>query len=389
VLAGLCTQESTDILIVQGRKRIKPRRRRRPERVVLRSTDLDFSAEGIKLTGNVRLYQRDNGRWYVRFTLNGKRRMLSTGERDKTRALLKLGEIVREAAIKDTLGSETKLISTFAELGKEYTPYAKDNKATTTTDREKYTMRILLRTFGNKKLSEIKSLDIEQYKQIRRKEVKTSSVNRELALFRHMLNKAVDWGYLEASPARRIKPFKEPKGRIRWLNDAECERLLDACRHSKSPMLYPIVLTALTTGMRKSELQSLTWDDVDFESGIITVKQTKNNEIRHIQISKDLLPVLQELSNETPHSHYVFSKPDGTAYGNWRRSFETACRQAGIKDFRFHDLRHCFGSYLGMAGYNSYTIMALMGHKTLAMSARYTHISNDILKTAVDESGAA
>lgn len=245
-------------VVTEGRDKAIPKRKRRGKQIVLRPSDLDFSVEGIKLTGNVRLYRRDNGRWYVRFTLNGKRRMLSTGESDKTRALLKLGEIVKQATIKDTLGSKTKLISTFAELEKEYTPYAEINKSASTVEREKYTMRILSMTFGKKKLSEITRKDVDRHIQQRRRELAPGSINRELSLLRNMLDMAVEWGCLERNPARDVRPLKEPAGRIRWLNDAECERLLDACRHSKSPMLYPIVLTALTTGMRKGELQRLT-----------------------------------------------------------------------------------------------------------------------------------
>ena len=386
VSVNVLTRAPSDTLTAPCADRVKRRRRNRT--IVLRPTDLDISIKGIKLIGNVRLFQRTNGRWYVRFTLNGKRRMLSTGETDKTHALLKLGEIVKQANLKDSLGSETKPINTFAELVKEYTPYAKINKSASTVEREKYTRRILLRSFGKKKLSEITRKDVDTHAQQRRRELAPGSINRELSLLKNMLDMAVEWGCLESNPARKVKQLKEPPGRIKWLNDSELERLLDACKLSTNPILYQIVLTALNTGMRKGELQRLTWDDIDFERRIITVKQSKNNETRYIQISKGLLPVLKGLLLERPHSHYVFSKTNGTAYGNWRRSFETVCKQAGIKDFHFHDLRHCFGSYLGMAGYNSYTIMALMGHKTPAMSARYTHISEVQLRAAVDEIGA-
>ncbi|MQY70885.1 tyrosine-type recombinase/integrase, partial [bacterium] len=290
--------------------------------------------KGIKLTGNVRLFQRTNGRWYVRFTLNGKRRMLSTGETDRTKALLKISEIVKEAELEDTLGHKVKTDVTLSELAKEYTPYAESNKAPSTLYRDKSRMRKLLETFGKKKLSEITGRDIERYMQSRRKEGKQpATVNREFALLRHMLRKAVEWDYLSGSPARTVKPFKESPGRVRYLSDSERERLLDAC----SGMLKAVVLTALLTGMRKGELQGLTWDDVDFERREITLKRTKNNEVRVIPISKDLLPVLHRLHNERLYSHYVFSKPDGRPYGNWHRAFETACRRAGIENFRSHD----------------------------------------------------
>jgi len=288
------------------------------------------------------------------------------------------------------LGNNKEQAVSFADLAQEYVPYAEANKAHSTTHRDTSRMRRLLRRFGHKRLSEIMNREIERYMQERRKTAQPGTVNRELALLKHMLHKAVDWRYLQSNPARAIKLFKEPPGRIRWLNDGERERLLDECRRSPNPLLYPIVLTALYTGMRKGELQCLIWDDVNFDAmiPIITVKQAKNNEIRHIPISKSLLPVLRYLFNAIPHAHYVFSKPDGTAYGDWRKSFTTACKRAGVKDFRFHDLRHTFASYLGMSGCNVFEIKALTGHKTLAMVARYTHISDRQLKVAVDSISA-
>ena len=380
MLAELCTRELTNTLTVQSSK---PRLKRRSRW----KTRLDIRFREITLTITVNLRRRA-GRWYVRFTLDGRQWERSTGETDRDKALCKISEIVKQAVreIENGYTGKTKVVTTLSELAKEYIPYAEANKATSTVQREKFTMRILLSAFRNKKLVEITNQDIEHYMQKRKQEVKPASVNRELALLRHMLNKAVDWGDLETNPARKVKPFKEPPGRIRYLSNGERERLLEECKRSDNPLLYPIVLTALYTGMRKGELQRLTWDDVDLTERSIAVMQTKNNEVRHIPISDDLLPVLLALLNENPHSYYVFSTPDGNKpCGNWRRAFETACRRADVANFRFHDLRHTFASYLGMSGCNAFEIKALTGHKTLAMAARYTHISDVQLRTAVNK----
>jgi hypothetical protein len=128
---------------------------------------------------------------------------------------------------------------------------------------------------------------------------------------------------------------------------------------------------------------NLTWDDVDFEQKLIAVKKTKTNEIRYMPMNEELFSMLKELRDSHPHWHYVFSKEDGTAYGNWRLAFQEACRRAGIKDFRFHDLRHTFASYLAMKGYNAFTIMLLTGHKTLSMVTRYTHLADRHVRDAV------
>lgn len=359
--------------------------KRRPRRrsVAFHAYDLDFPAYQTKLTSNVRLYRYTNGRWYVRFTRNGKRRMLSTGETDKTQALLKLVEIVKAA--ERTEGPKNTL--TFKELVEEYIAYAEVNKAVSTAKEDKRKLPKIIAEFGVERLTDLTQRKVELFVQARGKEVKPATVNRDLTLIKHMLNKAVDWGYLNANPVKRVRFLKEPPGRTRYLNENERERLLDACRHSESEMLYPAVLTALLTGMRKGELLALTWDDVNLTEARITVRRSKNNETRHIPLHASLLEVFYELRTRYPFSQYVFSKSDGRSYGNWRRAFDTACRHAGITNFRFHDLRHTFGSYLGMEGFNAYTIMQLMGHKTLAMSARYTHISETQLRAAIDKIG--
>lgn len=371
-------------------KKTKRFRKNRCRKTAVRSCRLDLSLHRAKISATVRLNQRSNGRWYVRFTLDGKRRMLSTGETDKTLALLKLGKIVEQAILQHETGTDNKTITTFKGLVQEYKDYAEVNKETTTLEREKYTLNILMRTFGKKKLEEITQLEVERHIRNRRKQVKSSSCNRELSLLKDMLNKAVEWGCIASNPARKVKTLKEPPGRIRRLNNAERERLLDEAKRSTNPIVYPLLVTALNTGMRKGELQKLTWDDVELTRNpvVITVKQSKNNETREIPVNDILLPVLLEHYHKNIHARYVFSKPDGTPYGNWRRTFETLFRNAGVKDFHFHDFRHTFASDLAEAGCNAYTIQALMGHKTLAMSARYTHLSLDTLKGAVDKIGA-
>jgi integrase len=364
---------------------LKVSRTRKSKGHVFRS--IDFPSLADKLTGKVTVFRRSNGVWYVRFTLNGKRRMLSTKERDKEKALLKIREIVNQSA-EDKHLSESRQKTTFAKLTLEYRPFAEKTKSVSTLRGEASVTKHLLKAFGNKNLQEITGRDIENYMLTLSKSVKPATVNRHIALMRHMLRKATEWGYIKDNPARMVKQFKEPPGRTRWLTDSERERLLYECRLSKSELLYQIVFTALNTGMRKGELENLTWEDVDFKERVITIRTSKNNETRHIPINKALLAVLHNLYNRMPHAHYVFSKPDGKVYGNWKRAFDTACKKARVKDFRFHDLRHTFGSYLGMKGYNAFTIMKLMGHKTLAMSARYTHISDRHLRAAVDEIGA-
>lgn len=373
------------ILALQRYARTLERRRKSRRRIVaFRPYDLDFPAYQIKLTGNVRLFQRSNGRWYVRFTLNGKRFFLSTGERDQNKALLKTLEIVKKAE----LGKKHDILQdkgiSFSELAQEYLSWAEANKSASTVKADKSRIRVLSLHFGNKMLEEITTRDIEQYVLESRKARTPATCNRKLALMKHMFRKAIDWGYVNANPALSVRLLKEPPGRVRYLCETELQRLLDAC----SGLLKDIVLTTLLTGMRKSELMNLAWDNVNLERREITLKRTKNNEIRTIPICLDLLPVLQRLHTERSTAHCVFSKPDGSPYGNWRKAFENACRNAGITDFRFHDLRHTLASYLAMAGHSAFTIQRLTGHKSIEIAQRYTHLSETYTRQAVDQLGA-
>ncbi|MBD3287116.1 tyrosine-type recombinase/integrase [candidate division WOR-3 bacterium] len=317
-----------------------------------------------------------NGRFYARFTQNGKRRMLSTGETDKTKALLKLGELLKKA-------ETTTTTITLSTLSEKYLAYAETHKAVSTVIRDKRRLKILMKEFDKSTLISITQERVERYLQKRRKTVTPASCNRELALLKHMLNKAVDWNLLKTNPIRRVKQLKEPPGRLRYLTDNERQRLLKACKESDCELLHSIVLTALLTGMRKSELQELRWRDVDLTHSRITVIHSKNNNTRHIPIHADLLSELMKLRSRYPNTLYVFSKHTGQPYGDWYRSFRTACRRAGLTDFRFHDCRHDFCSRLGMNGCNVYIIMRLAGHKDIKMSARYTHISDTQLRDAV------
>ncbi len=153
---------------------------------------------------------------------------------------------------------------------------------------------------------------------------------------------------------------------------------MEAC----SPHLRPIVITAMNTGMRKSEILGLKWQEIDFGAKTITVHRTKNNEPRVIHINQTLYHELHQLPRRL-HTPYVFCHENGERYDEVKRSFKSACRKAGISDFRFHDLRHTFASHLVMNGFNLKTVQYLLGHKDIRMTLRYAHLSGEHLHTAV------
>ena len=204
-----------------------------------------------------------------------------------------------------------------------------------------------------------------------------STVNRYMAALSHVFTVAVrEWGWLEDNPIRRIAKLKEPKGRVRFLSDDERARLLAACRASRSPLLYPAVVVALSTGMRKNEILGLRWNHVDLERRVAVLVETKNDEHRAVPLAGHALKVIGQLFDaRDPDCPYVFPGKSGASPVDLRTPWETALKRAGIEDFRFHDLRHSAASYLAMNGASLAEIADVLGHKTLQMVKRYTHLS--------------
>lgn len=192
------------------------------------------------------------------------------------------------------------------------------------------------------------------------------------------LNKAIEWHYLKDNHLQIVKKLKEPPGRLRYLTDDEMKTLLREC----ALHLRPMVIVALNTGFRKSEILNLRWSDVDMTNRVITVQKSKNNESKIVPINETLYRTLISLKH-CSDGRPVFAGKDGKPYVDIRKSFAAALKRAGIKNFRFHDLRHTFASPLVMAGVDIRTAQELMGHKDIRMTMRYSHLSSAHLKEAV------
>lgn len=207
-----------------------------------------------------------------------------------------------------------------------------------------------------------------------------STVLRYMAALSHALSVAVrEWGWLEDSPMRRVTKPKEPKGRVRFLSDEERLRLLAACKEAQCPYLYTAVVLALSTGMRHGEIMNLRWVDVDLAMGRVILQDTKNGERRNVPLTGHAHAEIEKLSKARrvdcdllfPNTNYgEKARPYAV-----RKSWNAALRKAGIKDFRFHDLRHSTASYLAMNGATLSEIAEVLGHKTLQMIKRYAHLS--------------
>lgn len=209
-----------------------------------------------------------------------------------------------------------------------------------------------------------------------------ATVVRYLAVLSHAFSIAVkEWEWIESSPITKVSKPKEPRGRVRFLSDDERKRLLIACKSSSNPYLYPVVVLALSTGMRYGEIMGLTWDHVDLDLGRGVLHETKNGERRAIAITSHALEVLKGLNKvRRIDGNYIFPSKIIAGRGqqkpiDLRAPWEAALKSAEIKDFRFHDLRHSAASSLAMNGASLAEIAEVLGHKTLQMVKRYAHLS--------------
>lgn len=212
-----------------------------------------------------------------------------------------------------------------------------------------------------------------------------STVNRHMAALSGVLSIAVrEYGWLARNPIGNVTKFAESKGRERFLTDDERSALLAQCAASPLPALTPIVELALATGARKSELLGMQWKDIDLAKRTARFRDTKNGEARTVPLAKPAVETLKAWRSARLPTGAVFPIPSATVHKYWR----IACDAAGLPDVRFHDLRHSAASYLAMSGASLMDIAAILGHKTLAMVKRYSHLSEQHTTAAIDRMAA-
>lgn len=204
------------------------------------------------------------------------------------------------------------------------------------------------------------------------------TVRRWMDTFSAVLTFAVrDLEWLGANPLHKVRKPPEVPGRTRFLSREELERLLRACQQSRCPYVHLLVVLAVSTGARRQELQQLRWAEVDLERQVLRLMRTKNKTPRSVPVVGHALTLLQQYA-AAPHRHqvWVFPRKDGEGGRRITRAWYTARRRAGLHDFRFHDLRHTAASYLAMSGASLLEIAQILGHKTVRMTQRYSHLTD-------------
>ena len=325
-----------------------------------------------------RLYKRGNVYWFD-FRINGTRYRESTGKTKRRDAEEVLHDKREKTKGGECLGTKTIRDCTVVVLAAEYSKWVKFQKSYISSKR--FFVKHIVETFGNLRVRDLNARIVEQWQTMRLEHSKPATVNRITSCLRHMITQGQKWEMVDDESAKRIKSvklLKEDNKRLRFLTLEECQRLIACCREH----LKPIVTVALHTGMRRSQILGLRWEQIDLTHKFILLETSKNGERCEIPIDDTLLKMFEEMPHSI-ESIYVFTDRDGKPYKSVKRSFNTALRKAGIHDFRFHDLRHTTASHLVMAGIDLTTVKELLGHKDIKMTLRYAHLAPGHKRKAV------
>jgi integrase len=217
------------------------------------------------------------------------------------------------------------------------------------------------------------------------------SANGCLMLLKKILSDSLRWQLISVNPISGIRPMKEPEKDFNFWTLDEAEKFLRYVDEVDRRFYFGVAV-ALYTGMRLGEIQALKWDAVDFATRLITVKRTyclkrgeakertKTSRIRRLPISQALTEILVELKNASTGEYVLPDFPFHHASKVMRR----LAKEAGVKPIRFHDLRHSFASNFVMRGGQIYKLQRLLGHSSIQMTERYSHLSPDHLQDATE-----
>ena len=282
---------------------------------------------------------------------------------------------------------------TFSDLATRYIKTAIGNKSPKVRIQYQQQLKKWCEMIGDRSLAEINPAVISECRE-KLSEEKThlgkirssASINRYMAVLSSIFSVAVrEWQWVEENPVKKIKKLKESEGRNRFLSEDEIDRLIKACRESKNKNLLLAVVLSLSTGARQMEIWGLKWREVDLNEGTATLIETKNSQIRVVPIQSYALELMREKSKFMRiETNLVFpSTVDPQKPFDFRKAWKAALRKAQIDDFRWHDLRHSAASYLAMNGASIREIAEILGHKTLQMSMRYAHLTENHSKSLV------
>jgi len=349
------------------------------------ATQLQPKAQRGRESAKVRgVYERKPGQWWIRYTdAQGRYRREKAGTKGaaidlyrkrKTDALIgkKLPEKLRRATV------------TFADIARDALAYSKAHKRTYGDDVAR--MERMLGWFRARSAESVTPQEIERRFEecIEQEEWAASTVNHYRSLFSLTYRLAIRNGKASSNPARATRHRREDNSRVRYLTPEE-ETNLRAALENEWRGHIPEFNLALHTGLRLSEMYGLDWQDVDLARRLLLVRRGKNGEARYARLNSVALKALDDLRKRSDGTGPVIRNLAGEPLAGPRYWFEKAIRKAGLADFHWHDLRHTFASRLTMAGVGLRAVQDALGHKSIAMTVRYSHLAPDFLQDVVDK----
>ena len=325
--------------------------------------------------------------WIEYYDLQHKRRRERIGP-NRQIAEARLAEVKRQLAAgkfvpESQLGNI--LFSDFWE--KHYMPWVTANNSKRWIERKDEIYRLYFKpAFADRRLKDITRQHIETYMRERLQAgAAPATVNRDIAVLKHALGKAVEWGLLGTNPAKGIKLFKEKDDAWNVIPEDEWERIYNSLPNEKKPLFAFLWYT----GVRLSNAIYLKWEHVNLKEGYIRIpaSYTKQKKELILPIPDYLVSIFGHQKRRFPDSAYVFPSRSGTPFNrsNIRRAWVSALKKAGInKHYRIHDIRHSFGARAVRAGVDVRVIKELLGHQTFEMVLRYTHVDFQSLKEALN-----
>lgn len=316
------------------------------------------------------IYKKSNGKYYCRIQYKGHRRnLLCVGCENETDAKVFMANALNHfvQVINGVIKDDINTIR-FKDLTKIFLQYSKANKKDYKRDDAK--VNILHNYFGEKtEVGKITPQRIEDFKAFMLEKYSKAYVNRYLACIKTIFNTGIKNGLIQYNPMISVKMLKEDNQKIRYLTEDEEARLFEYLPEH----LKPIVICALQTGLRKSNILQLRWELVDLEFRFIEVlaQHNKGHKIIKIPISEKLYKTLINLPRI---SEYVFCNPETKQpYKDISEGFKNACNKANIQNFRFHDLRHTVATRLVEKGIDLRVVQEIMAHSTIVTTQRYMH----------------
>lgn len=325
-----------------------------------------------------------SGIWWIRYLdAQGRLRREKAGTKGMA---IKLVDKRRTEALKGKKLPETlrRATVTFADISRDALAYSKAHKRTYDDDVQR--MERILGWFRDLSADSITPQEIEQHFEecVEQEEWAPSTVNHYRSLLSLTYRLAIRNGKAASNPARSTRHRREDNSRVRYLTPEE-EKNLRAVLQAKWAQHIPEFELALHTGLRLSEMYGLEWQDVDLACCLLLIRRGKNGEARYARLNSVALAAVRELRKRSDGTGRVIRNLAGEPLCGPRYWFEKAVEEAKIQDFHWHDLRHTFASRLAMAGVGIRAIQDALGHKSIAMTVRYSHLAPDFLLDVVEK----